>query len=125
MGVGPAAVHAHQHRGPVVGLGAASAGIDLDVAVVAVGFAGQQGLELSPPGHLLDPLQLLAGVVERALVALHVGQFGVFQGVLELTLQGLHRLDRTGQAVALAHQGLGVVGPVPQRRVFGPRVQFV
>jgi len=103
----------------------AGAGIDLDVAVVAVGLARQQGLELGPPGHLLQPPQLLAGVVQGGLVALHVGQFGVLQGVLELALQGLHRLDRIGQAGALAHDRLGVVRPIPQGRVLDPGVQFV
>ena len=46
--LGPARVHAHQHLGPVLRLGAAGAGVDLDVAVVAVGLAGQQAFDLAP-----------------------------------------------------------------------------
>ncbi len=41
----PTHVHARQHRGPVLALGAAGAGVDLDVGVHAVGLARQQRLD--------------------------------------------------------------------------------
>ena len=40
---GPAHVHAHQHLGPVLRLGAAGAGVQFDVAVVAIGLARTAG----------------------------------------------------------------------------------
>ena len=46
--LGPAHIHAHQHLGPVLRLGAAGAGVDLDVGVVGVGLAGQQAFDLAP-----------------------------------------------------------------------------
>src|SRR5687767_9168652 len=46
VGVGPARVHPLEDLGPVLGLGAAGAGVDLDIGVVAVGLAREQGLEL-------------------------------------------------------------------------------
>ena len=47
MLLGPARIHAQQHAGPVLALGAAGAGMDFEIAVVAVGLAGQQRLELA------------------------------------------------------------------------------
>ncbi len=48
MSMGPAAVHPLQHLGPVLGLRAPRAGVDFDVAVVAVGLARQQRLQFGP-----------------------------------------------------------------------------
>ena len=42
----PAAVHADQHRCPVLGLGSAGACMDLEETVIAVRLARQQALEL-------------------------------------------------------------------------------
>ena len=81
VGVGPARVHPLQHLGPVLGLGAAGAGVDLDIGVVAVGLAGQQRLELGAGGALLERGQLGARLVQRSLVALRVGHLGELDGV--------------------------------------------
>src|SRR5260370_34162688 len=47
--LGPARVHAGQHLGPVLRLGAAGAGVDLDVGVVAVALARQQAFQAALP----------------------------------------------------------------------------
>ena len=41
----PARVHAQQHRGPVLAFGAAGAGMDFEIGVVAVRLARQHGLQ--------------------------------------------------------------------------------
>ncbi len=46
--VGPAHVHAHQHFGPVLALGAARACMDFEEGVVAVGLAREQRLDFAP-----------------------------------------------------------------------------
>ena len=46
----PARVHAHEHLGPVLALGAAGAGMDLEIGVVAVGLAGEHRLDLAALG---------------------------------------------------------------------------
>ena len=38
--VGPAGIHAHQHLGPVLGLGPALADMQFDETVITVSFAG-------------------------------------------------------------------------------------
>ena len=45
--LGPAHIHAQQHLGPVLRLGAAGAGVDFEIAVVGVGLARQQALDLA------------------------------------------------------------------------------
>ena len=47
------------------------------IGVVAVGLAGQQGLQLGAGGAVLDGLQLGAGLLEGGLVALLVGHLGI------------------------------------------------
>ena len=54
--LGPARVHAKQHAGPVLALGAAGAGVHLEIGVVAVGLARQQRLELAARGLGLELL---------------------------------------------------------------------
>src|SRR3546814_18750736 len=43
---GPAHIHALEHLGPVLAFGAAGAGVDLDIAIIAVGLARAQRLDL-------------------------------------------------------------------------------
>ncbi len=123
--VGPAAVHAFEHLGPVLGLGAAGAGVDLHKAVVAVGLAGQQRLQLGPRRHLLEPRQLPAGLFKRSLVALRVGQLGITQRVRQGVLDLAHGINLGSQAIAVAHERLGFPGPVPKAGLFRSGVQLV
>jgi hypothetical protein len=52
--LGPARVHAQQHLGPVLALGAAGAGMDFEIGIVGVGLARQQRLELAPRGFFFS-----------------------------------------------------------------------
>ena len=55
--LGPARVHAQQHRGPVLAFGAAGAGVDFEIGVEAVGFAAEQRFELAAGDFLLQGFQ--------------------------------------------------------------------
>ena len=46
LALGPARVHAQQHVGPILALGAARAGVDFQIGVIGVGLARQHGFEL-------------------------------------------------------------------------------
>ena len=72
--LGPADVHARQHLRPVLGLGAAGAGMDLEEAVVAVGLAGEQRLQLGLPGGLAELAQRRLRLGDEPVVALGLGQ---------------------------------------------------
>ena len=63
--LGPARVHAQEHRGPVLALGAAGAGMDLEIGVVAVGLAGEHGLDLAALGLGVQRPQRRLGFARR------------------------------------------------------------
>ena len=65
--VGPAHIHAPQHRGPVLALGAACASVHLDIAVVGVHLAREQErFQLGILGFLRPPARMLASTSASA-----------------------------------------------------------
>ena len=72
--LGPADVHAGEHRRPVAALGAAGAGVDLEEGVVAVGLAVEQRLGLPGGGLVADRADRGLGVGDDGLVALGLAE---------------------------------------------------
>ncbi|MCY1276206.1 hypothetical protein D9M70_248650 [compost metagenome] len=122
--VGPAQVHAQQHVGPVLGLGAAGAGLDVQVGVVRVHLAAEHAAEFQLLEDLAQALDFGGDVVHRAFVVLldrHVQQVaGVGQAAGEV-VQGLDDLRQLG---AFTAEVLGVFGVVPDVGVFEFAVYF-
>ncbi len=122
--VGPAQVHAQQDVGPVLRLGAAGAGLDVQVGVVHVHLAAEHATELKLGEGLFQGLQLGLDVADGAFITFldsHVEQvLAVGQAIGQL-VQGLDDLRQHG---ALAAQGLGVLGLVPDGSVFQLAVDF-
>ena len=125
MRVGPARIHAQQHRGPILALGAAGAGIDLEVGVIAVGLAGEQRFEFGFRGALLGLLQSVMGFIDKPLIAFRLSHFGQFQGVAHIAFQRQDRVHAGLELIALAHKLLGLLGIVPKIRALAERVQFI
>ncbi len=114
----PAQVHAQQHLGPVLGFGAAGAGLDVDEAVGGVELAGEHALEL----ELLDPGRDLFDILDHrlggALVIVrlgHVQQFGRLDQAIGI---GADLGDGLFQQRTFLAQRLGAVRVVPDGRVF-------
>src|ERR1019366_3883007 len=80
--LGPAHIHAHQHASPVLALGAASAGMDLEIAVV--------GVALAHPA------------LAARLVAPEIGVFRLFVQLGKAALRGLDVKDASSAASATA-----------------------
>ena len=97
----PLKIHAQQHRGPVLRLGAAGAGLNIQEGIVRVHFAGEHALKLESfdfrgrPVHIgLDPcggrqivllrsqIDQLGGIVQTALEMIQADddllEFGAF-----------------------------------------------
>ena len=70
MGLAPVQVHAENHRRPVLGLGAAGAGLDVHVAVALVMLLGEHAAELELPEDLLEAPELLGCLIEGRLVVI-------------------------------------------------------
>ena len=122
--LGPARVHAQQHRGPVLALGAAGAGVNLQIGIEAVGLARQQRFQLAPRDFLLQRLQRVLGLGHHACIVLGFAEFDHADIVLELALDLADASERILQRGALLHQLLRLLGIVPEIGVFGELVQL-
>ena len=122
--LGPARVHARQHLGPVLRLGAAGAGVDLDIGVVGVGLTRQQRLEPRLARLLARLAERPFGVGDHRLVLLGLGHLDQAGAVVDRGAQPLDGGDRGLEAGALLHHRLGLLLVVPQRRILGARVQL-
>ena len=120
----PAQVHAHQHAGPVLGFGAAGTGLNIEVAVGAVVFAGEHAAELKLCQLLFQPVQLSNRFVEGLFVFGFNRQLQqtshVFQPLGHL-IQGIHN---GFQRRTLFTQRLGAFRFVPDVRLFQLGVYF-
>jgi len=76
--LGPALIHAEQHFGPVLALGTAGAGVNFDIGVEPVGFAGQQGLDLVAVGAGREFFERGSALVGEFGVAFFLGHFDEF-----------------------------------------------
>ena len=122
--LGPARVHADEHLRPILRLGAAGAGIHLEIGVVAVGLAGQQALDLAALRVLRDAAEGGHAVGDHGRVALGLGHGDQLDRVGELVLEGGEPVDLARQAIALAHHLLRGVAVVPELRILGAGVQL-
>ena len=122
--LGPARIHAQQHIGPVLALGAAGAGMHFEIGIVGVGFAGQQRFELAARHLGLDPLERFLGFGDGCLILLGLAEFDHGDLVVELLLDAADRLELIFERGALLHHLLGARGVVPEIGVFGRAVQF-
>src|SRR6185437_9851210 len=110
--LGPAEIHAHEHLGPVLGLGAAGAGVDGDDGVEGVGFAGEHGAGFHLVGERGKGLDF----------AVEIGLDGfAFAGQLEVGFDVAGAAGEFGiigklgfDALAVAHEGLRGGGVRPE-----------
>jgi hypothetical protein len=114
----PAQVHAQQHLGPVLGLGAAGAGLNVQEGVGAIHVAREHAAELELADAPLEAIQVGGHGIQGVGIALlggHLQQIGsVAQPGVQL-LDGDHDLL---QRHALATERLGTLGVGPDVRVF-------
>jgi hypothetical protein len=122
--LGPARVHAQQHVGPVLALGAAGAGMDFQEAIEAVGLAGQQRLQLAPRHLGLEPLERRFSIGHDVGVVLNLAELDHADVILDLALDAAKRRQLLLQRRALLHQPAGALGIVPQIGIFGEVIQL-
>jgi hypothetical protein len=117
MRVGPLQVHAQQHGGPVLRLGAACTGLNIEEGIVGVHFAGEHALKFEPfdfrgrPAHVR--LYLLGGRQVRLLRS-QVDQLG---GIVQTALEMIQPDDDLLKFGALLAQVLRALGVVPDARL--------
>src|SRR5581483_3266451 len=117
--LGPAHVHAHQHAGPILALGAAGAGVHFEIAVVGVGLARQQRLELAARKLGAQALERGFRLGDGLVVLFGFAELDQSELVVELLLDTADRGQAVLERVALAHHALGAGLVAPQIGVFG------
>ncbi len=113
--LGPAQIHAEEHFGPVLALGAAGAGMNGNDGIERVGLAGEHGARfefLAEGSQRLDIALQVDDHVFAFACQLEVG-FDVAGAAHQFLVVGHQRLE----ALAIAHQRLRGGGIVPHRRI--------
>ena len=117
--LGPAGVHAQQHARPVLAFRPAGPGVNFKVAVIVVGFAGQQRFDLHTGGLHPQLFNGLLGLGDNRGVALGFAQRDQFDIVAHLLGKAAHGAHLHIQLVALAHDVARLLRIAPEIRRLG------
>ena len=112
--LGPAQVHALQHVGPVLRLGAARAGLDLNDRVALVIRPGERQLERVLLDLLTDLGDLGRQFSSQRLVAVERGQLEQLARLIESLLETAPDLERALSAGQPPHHAAGAFRIVPK-----------
>ena len=107
-----------------MGFRAASAGMHFEIAVVGVGLAGKQAVELTPGGFSAQLIERRFGVGDDRVITLGLAKLDQLERIGDLALDPPIAADRLVKPGALAQQFLSRGGIIPQARVLGLRVQL-
>jgi hypothetical protein len=99
--------------------------MDLQIAVIAVGLAGEQALELALGDLDAQGLELRLGFGDDPGIALRLAELDEAELILELALDQPIAVDRAVELVALAQQRLRRRWLLPQVGVFRVGVQLI
>jgi hypothetical protein len=113
----PAQIHAQDHLGPVLRLGATSAGLDIDIRITGVHFAGKHATEFQASDPLLDPGDVTFHLGDGIGVVFLDGKFEQFAGVLETARDFIEPVDDLFELRTLLPQRLRALGFVPDVRL--------
>src|SRR6266536_2809141 len=119
MLLGPARIHAQQHLRPILALGSAGPGVNLEEAVVGIRLARQQRLGLSALGFRLERVEYGFGFLDHLGVALGLAELDHGELVLELLLDARDRAEVLLERGALLHLPLGALLVLPPLAVLG------
>ena len=123
-GFAPAQIHAQQHFRPILCLCAASAGLDVDVSIRGVQFAGEHALEFELVDAARVALDIRLDRQRGVVVFLHFDQFQELFRAGQAVFQIADAVDGLVEQRALATQRLRAFGVVPDIRIFQFAVDF-
>ena len=121
----PAQVHAQQHAGPVLGFGAARAGLNVQVAVVGVHLAREHATEFQLGQFGVQLVEFGNDFVYGAFVVFFHRHVEQFFHVDDAGLEFLQGGDDLIQGDPLTAQVLGFFRGVPDGGVFQFAIDFV
>src|SRR5262245_35638844 len=121
---GPADIHAFEHLRPVLAFGAARAGMNLDIGVIAVGLAREQRLHFPGVSLLPQAVKRLLSFRDDVRVPLLLAEFDERNLIVELSDNAVKRAERAFDPLALTHQALGAAAVVPEIRGLGLAIEL-
>jgi hypothetical protein len=95
-----------------------------EIAVVGVGFAGEEALELAPRRFGAQLFERRFGIGDDGGLALGLPHLDQLEGFGDLPLDAAVAGDRVVEPGTLAQQCLRRGGIIPQARILGLRVQL-
>jgi hypothetical protein len=110
---GPAQVHPQDHLGPVLGLGAACARLDVEIGVVDVHFAREHAPKLQPGDQLLELVEIGDHLGSRVVVIFLDGEFEQLAGVGKPRRQLVQPANDLLEPGTLLSQRLSALGIIP------------
>jgi hypothetical protein len=116
-------VHPLEHRGPVLRLGAAGAGLDGKEAVVRIERVGEHAAEFERRNVALDAFDILADLLERSIVVVRARHLEELARVGDAAADALERQRDAFQDFLLLAELLRALRVVPQLRVLELAVQ--
>ena len=99
--------------------------MNFEVGVVGVGLTGEERLDLVGVGPLGEPGEAVEPVGHDRIVTLGLAELDELDRVGHLRGDLVDGADRAFEPAPLAHDVLGVLGIVPQRRVLDAGVELV
>ena len=99
--------------------------MDLQIAVIGIGLAGEQRFELAPRHLGLERAQRLLGVVDHRLILLGFAKLDHADIVLKVALDPPDGAELILEVGALLHQALSALIVVPEIGIFGEGVQLL
>jgi len=115
--VGPLQIHPQQHRGPILRLGAARSGLNVEKRIVRVHLAGKHALEFQLFDLGGQTIDVRLDFFDCRGIRLGNGQFQEFRGVAQCALQTVEAADDLLELGPLLSQFLGAVPACPRFRV--------
>ncbi len=113
MPLAPAQVHAQQHLGPVLRLGTAGTGLDIEEGAGLVHLAGEHAPEFQPGDLGFQRVQVGLDNIEGFLVTLLGGHLQQFARIAHAVGEPVERQHHVLEPRTLAAQLLGTRGIVP------------
>jgi len=110
---------------PVLRLGAAGAGLDVDEAVVRIQGIGEHPPELERGDVLFEPVRFAPELLERGVVLVRCGELEKLVGIGDAAVDAVERLDDRFEAFLFLAELLRPLRVVPQLGILELLVQRV
>ena len=98
--------------------------MDLEIAVIGIGLAREQALELALGDLGAQLLEIGLGLGNDTLIALRLAELDEAELIVELALDPAVTADGVVELIALAQRRLRGLGLVPELRILGLGVQL-